>query len=98
MQMNLTMSDLIETAECLKDGEAIDLGCPYTWLTSRAATAKFGFMNPESSTDIVVNNGKDGDLSAKTPKPYEKWQEKNPLGFVKKEALLKLLKELQIGK
>lgn len=30
MQMNLTMSDLIETAECLKDGEAIDLGCPYT--------------------------------------------------------------------
>jgi len=55
-------------------------------------------MNPESSTDIVVNNGKDGDLSAKTPKPYEIWQLKNSLGFVKKEALLKLLKELKIGK
>ena len=70
-------------------------------MTSRAATAKFGFKNPESSADEVCDyhSDKDGDLlSAKTPKPYEIWQLKNSLGFVKKEALLKLLKELKIGK
>jgi hypothetical protein len=67
-------------------------------LTSRAATAKFGFKNPESSADEVCDyhSDKDGDLLlAKTPNPYAKWQLENSLGFVKKEALLKLLKELK---